>query len=73
MGLGRHALGQGQFHRRQHGLFVVLENQGKDERIAPFSAWVNLRMGLHLATLTHRYAGRFHPVDCIHYLDELRS
>ena len=30
MGLGRHALGQGQFHRRQHGLFVVPENQGKD-------------------------------------------
>ena len=30
MGLGRHALGQGQFHRRQHGLFVVLKNQGED-------------------------------------------
>ena len=30
MGLGRHALGQGQFHRRQHGLFIVLENQGED-------------------------------------------
>lgn len=30
MGLGRHALGQGQFHRGKHGLFVVLKNQGEN-------------------------------------------
>ncbi len=30
MGLGRHALGQCQLHGGQHGLFVMLQNEGKD-------------------------------------------
>ena len=30
MGFGRHAFGQGQFHGGEHGLFVVVQDEGKD-------------------------------------------
>ena len=30
MGLGRHALGQRQFHGGQHGLFIVVKHEGED-------------------------------------------
>ena len=32
MGLGRHALGQRQFHGGQHGLFVVLHDKREEFR-----------------------------------------
>ena len=30
MGLGRHALGQRQFHGGQHGLLIVVQHEGED-------------------------------------------
>ena len=45
MGLGRHALGQGQLHRRQHGLLVMLQNQGEDIDHLTIAA----RLAYHLA------------------------
>ena len=48
MGPGRHALGQGQFHSRQHGLFVVLKNQGKDVDHLPITAGLAQHLLLQL-------------------------
>ena len=48
MGLGCHALGQGQFHCGQHGLFVVLENQGVDVDHLPITAGLAQHLLLQL-------------------------
>ena len=48
MGLGCHALGQGQFHCGQHGLFVVLENQGEDVDHLPITAGLAQHLLLQL-------------------------
>ena len=38
MGLGRHALGQGQFNGGENGLFVVLQHQGQNIDHLPVTA-----------------------------------
>ena len=38
MGLGRHALCQGKFHRGENGLFIVVQHQGEDVHHLPIAA-----------------------------------
>ena len=49
MGLGWHPCGQGQFHGSQHGLFIVMQDEGKDIDHFPVTAGSAQHLILELA------------------------
>ena len=49
MGLGGDPALQGQFHRAQHGLLVVLQHQGEDVHHLPVAPWTSQQFGLEPA------------------------